>query len=249
MTPEFIAILSAGAFMGAFINGLAGFGTALFTLGFWLQIMPPIQAVSLSLALAIISGIPGLKLVWNSIQPKLLLRFLIPAFIGIPLGTYLLLIVSAETMTLLVAIFLFGYGAYFSFRSSLPSMTQDHPTADRAIGLVGGVLGGMAGLSGALPTMWLSLRDWEKSKIRGILQPFNSVILCLAALGAAYHGGYGRETFVAMATAAPAAIVGTLAGITLYKRIQDQTFRRILIVLMLVSGVILLARLFLFPTA
>ena len=35
------------------------------------------------------------------------------------------------------AIFLFGYGAYFSFRSALPSMTRDFPTADRLIGLVG----------------------------------------------------------------------------------------------------------------
>ena len=240
---EFIAMLSAGAF----INGLAGFGTALFTLGFWLQIMPPIQAVSLSLALAIISGMPGLKVIWSSIEPKLLLRFLLPAFIGIPLGTYLLLIVSAETMTLLVALFLFGYGAYFSFRTALPSVTQDYPTTDRVIGLVGGVLGGMAGLSGALPTMWLSLRDWEKSKIREILQPFNSIILLFAAVGAAYHGGYNWETFVAMGLAAPASIVGTIAGIVLYKQISDHTFRRILIVIMLLSGVILLRRIIAFP--
>ena len=44
--------------------------------------MPPIQAVSLPLAVAIISDILRLKLVWNSIEPKLPLRFLLPAFIG-----------------------------------------------------------------------------------------------------------------------------------------------------------------------
>ncbi|MEP1206128.1 MAG: sulfite exporter TauE/SafE family protein [Rhizobiaceae bacterium] len=246
MTIEFIAILSAGAFLGAFINGLAGFGTALFTLGFWLQIMPPIQAVSLSLALAIISGFPGLKVIWNSIDFKLLLRFLLPAFVGIPVGTYLLLIVSAETMTLLVAIFLFVYGAYFSLRAALPSMQNDHPTADRFIGFLGGILGGMAGLSGALPTMWLSMRDWAKSKIRGILQPFNSIILFLAAIGAAYHGGYNWETLEVMAMAAPASIVGTFAGIKLFKYVNDQIFRRMLIVIMLLSGCSLLLKIFVF---
>ena len=75
--------------------------------------MPPIQAVSLPFALAIISDIPRLKLVWNSIEPKLLLRFLLPALIG---THYLLLVVRAETMTLLVALFLFGHGTYFSLR-------------------------------------------------------------------------------------------------------------------------------------
>ena len=41
---------------GGFINGLAGFGTALFALGFLLQILPPVQAVGLVLVLSVISG-------------------------------------------------------------------------------------------------------------------------------------------------------------------------------------------------
>lgn len=248
MTVEFIALLSAGAFLGAFINGLAGFGTALFTLGFWLQIMSPLQAVSLSLALAIISGMPGLKVIWDSIEPKLLLRFLLPAFVGIPAGTYLLTIVSAETMTLLIAIFLFVYGAYFSLQAALPSLKNDYPQADRGVGFLGGILGGMAGLSGALPTMWLSMRDWPKSKIRGVLQPFNSIILFFAALGAAYHGGYNFETLTIMAAATPASVIGTFAGIKLYKHVNDQVFRRMLIVIMFLSGCSLLLKIFVFPS-
>ena len=59
----FLALLGAGAIAGGFINGLAGFGTALFSLGFWLQIMPPQQAVALVLAMSVLSGIQGLILV------------------------------------------------------------------------------------------------------------------------------------------------------------------------------------------
>ena len=44
--------------------------------------MLPIQAASLPFALAIISDLLRLNLVWNSIEPKLLLRFLLPAVIG-----------------------------------------------------------------------------------------------------------------------------------------------------------------------
>ena len=206
------------------------------------------QAVSLSLALAIISGMPGLKVIWHNIEPKLLLRFLLPAFVGIPAGTYLLLVVSAETMTLLIAVFLFAYGAYFSLQASLPSLKRDHPMADRSIGFLGGILGGMAGLSGALPTMWLSMRDWPKSKIRGILQPFNSIILFFAAVGAAYHGGYNWETMKIMAAATPASVIGTFAGIQLYKYVNDQVFRRMLIAIMFLSGCSLLLKIFVFTS-
>ena len=47
MSIEFYLYLIAGALAGGFINGLAGFGTALFALSFWLQILEPGQASSI----------------------------------------------------------------------------------------------------------------------------------------------------------------------------------------------------------
>ena len=40
--PDYLFIL-AGAAAGGFINGLAGFGTALFALGFFLSVLPPMH--------------------------------------------------------------------------------------------------------------------------------------------------------------------------------------------------------------
>ena len=45
MSVELIVWLVVGTAAGDFINGLAGFGTALMSLGVWLQVMPPWQAV------------------------------------------------------------------------------------------------------------------------------------------------------------------------------------------------------------
>ena len=39
-----IICLIAGGFAGGFVNGLAGFGTALFALGWFLQVLPPREA-------------------------------------------------------------------------------------------------------------------------------------------------------------------------------------------------------------
>ena len=52
MSMDFLAVLLAGAFAGGAINGLAGFGTALFALGFWLQILPAAQAVAIVVVMA-----------------------------------------------------------------------------------------------------------------------------------------------------------------------------------------------------
>ncbi|MEX0286641.1 MAG: sulfite exporter TauE/SafE family protein, partial [Paracoccaceae bacterium] len=83
-----LPLILAGAVCGGFVNGLAGFGTALFALGFFLQVLPPTQAVGLTLVLAITTGLPGLWVVRKNLmdQPRRTLRFLVPALFGIPLG-------------------------------------------------------------------------------------------------------------------------------------------------------------------
>src|SRR6202171_4769600 len=57
--------------------------------------------------------------------------------------------------------------------------------ADAGIGFAGGILGGLAGLSGPLPILWASVRGWGKDERRGIFQIFNwtvlSAALCLQA--------------------------------------------------------------------
>ena len=53
---------------GRFVNGLAGFGTALFSLGWLLQVMPPQQAVAIALVCSLVTGVPGVWQVRHSID-------------------------------------------------------------------------------------------------------------------------------------------------------------------------------------
>ena len=86
MGPEFLAVLLGGAFAGGVINGLAGFGTALFALGFWLQVMPAAQAVAMVVVMSVVSGLQGLWIVRGEIRrnPGRLARFLLPARVSSP---------------------------------------------------------------------------------------------------------------------------------------------------------------------
>ncbi|MDA8871029.1 sulfite exporter TauE/SafE family protein, partial [Rhizobiaceae bacterium] len=108
----FFAILLAGGIAGGFINGLAGFGTALFALGFWLQIMEPLQAVAIVMVMSVASGLQGLWVVRASIRerPRRLAIFLLPALVGVPLGVQLLAVIDATTLKLVIAAFLILYG-------------------------------------------------------------------------------------------------------------------------------------------
>ena len=244
MTVEFVILLLTGAAAGGFINGLAGFGTALFTLGFWLQILPTVEAVALILVMSVATGLQGLWLVRQEIlnKPGRVARFLIPAVFGVPLGVHILSFIDADILKLIVAGFMISYGGFFAFRSALPTLTATPKILDGLIGFLGGVLGGIAGLSGALPTFWCSLRPWPKQETRAVLQPFNVVILFLAVLFLAARGVYTTQVLTWFLMALPVGLASAYFGLQIFKRLETDSFRRLLIILLLVSGCVLLAR-------
>ena len=244
MTGEFVTLLLIGAAAGGFINGLAGFGTALFTIGFWLQILPAVEAVALILTMSVATGLQGIWVVRQEIltRPDRIARFLFPALFGVPLGIHILSFLDTDILRLIVAGFMISYGGFFAFRSALPTLTAPPKILDSLVGFFGGILGGIAGLSGALPTFWCSLRPWPKRETRAVLQTFNVVILSLAILFLAARGIYTEQLLIWFLLALPVGLAASYAGLFIFKRLETNSFRRLLIILMLASGCLLLAR-------
>jgi uncharacterized membrane protein YfcA len=241
---SFYIWLAAGSAAGGFINGLAGFGTALFALGFWLQIMPPTEAVSLIVIMSVVSGLQGVALVRKSIRenPIRLSRFVVPGVIGIPIGVKLLSIASPLTIKLTVATFLIAYGGFILLRRDLPRLPHPKPVIDCLVGFVGGILGGAASLSGVLPTIWCTLQPWTKSEQRAVMQPFNVLILGIAASAYAISGYYSSRNVPLILIALPITLISAQLGIWAFKRLSDDQFRRLLVSLMFLSGLIIVAK-------
>jgi hypothetical protein len=86
------------------------------------------------------------------------------------------------------------------------------------------------------------MRPWPKEETRAVLQPFNVLVLALAAATYAWTGAYTRETLVFVAIALPAAVLAAQGGIAVFKRLDDGLFRRLLIALMFLSGALLALR-------
>ncbi|MEC8366333.1 MAG: sulfite exporter TauE/SafE family protein [Pseudomonadota bacterium] len=236
-----LVFLLAAGLSGGFVNGLAGFGTALFSLGWLLQVMPPQQAVAIALVCSLVTGVPGVWQVRHSIDRRRLALFILPAFAGIPIGTVLLGLVDTRLLSLLVGGMLLLYGGYFAFRRTLPAIEGNWTLVEAGIGFVGGVLGAMAGLSGALPSMWLALRPWPKAVQRGIMQPFSMVILLVATVLLALKGVFTPQVLYNLSLVLPASMFGAVIGLMLFRRMADALYPRVLIGLMLISGGTLLA--------
>ncbi|MGA9254435.1 MAG: sulfite exporter TauE/SafE family protein [Roseobacter sp.] len=239
MTGHSILFLVLGAVAGGFINGLAGTGTALFALGFYLVVLDPVRAVAIVAFMSVLAGLQGLWIVRAEIfgQPRRLLRFLLPGLLGVPFGLLLLDVIDAGMLRIAVATLLIVYGGYFGFRAVLPSFSRRTPWIDSGIGFTGGVLGGAASVSGAIPAMWLSIRPWTKSETRAVLQPYNVAILSLTVCLLFLKGAYDRTALNALLVTIPSGLIAAQIGIMVFRRLSDTGFRRLLIVLTLMMGI------------
>lgn len=101
------------------------------------------------------------------------------------------------------------------------------------------MLGGLAGLSGPLPTVWATLRGWSKDERRGVFQVFNLAVLTATVASHAVSGlltaEVGRLAFAAL----PGTFVGAWLGARTYRRLSDQRFHEVVLGLLGISGLTL----------
>ncbi|MFZ4808946.1 MAG: sulfite exporter TauE/SafE family protein [Hyphomicrobiaceae bacterium] len=241
MTSE-IALLLAGALVGAFVNGLTGFGTGLTALVFWLHAVPVSVAAPLVAACSVVAQLQTLPAIWHALDARRLLPFVAGGLAGIPLGTWLLTRMPVATIKLGLGVLLVVYCSVMLFGRFQPRVTRGARVGDGLVGFAGGVLGGLAGLSGVLPTIWASLRGWSKDERRAVFQGFNLAILAVALAVHAMAGLATWEFARALAITLPATVVGALAGQRVYRHVADDTFQRVVLLVLLAAGLMLVAQ-------
>ena len=239
MSGVAVAVLMAGALAGGFVSGLAGFGTALMALGIWLYVLPPPIAVSLVLICSIVAQTSTMPSIWRSIDFQLVWPFLVGGVAGVPLGTMLVAYADPRLFKLSIGILLLIFPAALYFQRTPVALSIGGKAADTAIGFAGGVLGGLAGLSGPVPILWASVRGWGKDERRGLFQMFNWTILTAAFVVQASSGLVTRETMWLALLVLPGTIGGAWLGTRTYHALSDGNFRDVVLGLLFLSGVTL----------
>jgi uncharacterized membrane protein YfcA len=235
-----LALFVAGAFAAAFVTGLAGFAFAIVAAAVWLHFLPPAQATPLIVAFGlIVQGVSVWKL-RRAIQWKRLMPFLIGGVIGVPLGAELLRWAAPGDLRIAVGAILVLFSLWNLFRPSLASMARAGAVADGAVGLINGVIGGATGFAGVVAIIWCSLRGWPPAEQRAVFQPSGVAVFLTAALWFGGAGMIGGDTLFLFLIGLPGLAIGTWAGLKLFGKLNDQAFRRIVLVLLLISGASLL---------
>jgi uncharacterized membrane protein YfcA len=235
-----IALVAVGALIAGFINGLTGTAYALAAMSFWLYAMPPTFAAPLVCLCAVGGHLQALPQIWHGVRWPRLWPFLAAGVVGVPIGTMLLQHMRPDPLKVGVGLLLVVYVSWNLLVRHLPVVTWGGRIADGAAGFAGGVLGGMASLSGPIPVTWVQLRNWARDEQRGVNQPYNMAILFLALVSAAIGGLLDSRWLLWAAIALPISMLGTRLGLMLYGRVDDAQFRKIVLAMLGISGLTLI---------
>lgn len=131
------------------------------------------------------------------------------------------------------------FALYNLWRPKLPEIKQAGRLADATVGLLNGALGAATGLGGILPAIWCGLQGWSRDEQRAVFQPTAVATFMMTIL---WFGGTGIITADAMrlfAVGLPALMLGTALGWAFYGRLNEASFRNIVLILVLISGILL----------
>lgn len=230
-----LGLFFAAAFAGGFASGIAGFAMGFVVSGVWLHILTPIQTTALIVGFSLLTQGYGVWKLRQALSRRALLPFIVGGAIGIPLGTVLLTYTNPAHLRMGVGVLLIAFGCYGLAQPSLKPVPANG-TADAGAGLINGVVAGMTGLPGFIITIWCQMRGWPKDVQRSVFQPvmLSASAMNLVSLGLA--GAYSPETLELYVLGLPAMAAGLWFGFYCYGKLDEAAFRKVLLVLLIVSG-------------
>lgn len=234
-------IIIAGAATAGFVQGLSGFGFSLVAMSFWAWTIDP----KLAAVMAVFGGLTGQIMAtltvnrvtdWRRLAP-----FLVGGLMGLPLGLLLLPRLDVQMFKLFLGLLLAVWCPAMLFASKLPHFTRGGRLADGSAGMAGGIMGALGGFSGVIPTLWCTLRGYEKNVQRSVIQNFNLTMLAVTMCSYIAAGLVTRDALPMLAIVVPAMALPSWLGTRLYSHISDAWFRRLVLGLLTCSGVAMLA--------
>ncbi len=227
-------------FAAGFTHGLSGFGSVLLSIPL-LAIFLDIKTV---IPLAALAGVTMTVMVLIQLRQQLDWKRIYPlvagAIPGVMLGVFFLKRLEKEVIHWILGVILIGYSLY-----GLVAPTSRREINKRwayPFGFLSGCLGGAFSAVGPPVIIYTSLRAWSKDQVKVTFQGFFLVSGLLIVIT---HGASGLTTSTVLLLygfAFPGLLLGTYLGSMLYGIMREEDYRRLILILLALLGVLMIAQ-------
>ena len=245
LDPIAAAVVCAVVFFAFFVRGVSGFGSATIAIPLLAHVISLKLAVPLLLLLDFISTSVTMRIDRGLVDKSEIKRLIPYAIIGVIIGATLLIRLSPAYLLTGLGLLVLCFGI-----RTLVNPSGENPVSPywaAPAGLTGGIFGGMFGSGAATPyVIYLTHRLHDKRRVRATFSGFAFFdygfrILAFTATGVLLQISLG----MLLAIGIPAMAVGQYLGNVMHHRISNAQALRVIAVLLLFSGLSLLAKVWL----
>lgn len=221
-------------FLGAFVQAITGFGSALVAMPLLTSLLGIQTAAPL---FAVVGFALDLTLLWRfraALNLQAIRRLVLSSLVGIPLGVIFLRQQDPRLVTALLGVILVGYALYALITPRLLELRR--PAWGYLFGLLGGILGGAYNTSGPPVVVFATCRRWPPAEFRGNLQAYFIVNSAIVMVTHAVSGNLTPVVWRGLAWAIPGLAAGLLVGLAANPLVHPQRFRQLVLLLLLALG-------------
>jgi len=227
----------AGAAIAGFAQGLSGFAFSMLAMSVWAWTIEPHLAASCAVFGGFIGQIMGVTTIRGAFDKALLLPLFGGALVGIPLGVAILPHLDTDLFKTVLGFILAICCPIVLFSGRLPRITAVGRTTNGLVGAVAGVMTGIGGFTGIFPTLWYTLRGFDKQRLRAMIQWFNLTTLTITMTLYVITGITTAAMLPTFAIVLPAMLIPWWLGSRLYLGISEATYRNVVLGFLTFVGV------------
>ncbi len=236
MPPEFLVFLII--FLATFVQTTTGFGLALVSMPLLTAVIGLTTAAPIVAIFGLLAEVILLLRYREAVYIRPVAKLVVAAFVGIPLGVWLLGVVDPEIGTRILGVVVAGYAVYALLNFRLPTLVRSlwaYP-----FGFMAGLIGGVYNIAGPPVIIYGSCRQWPLETFKGNLQGFFAPVSLMILLGHFVNGNVTSDVWQLLLVVIAGMVLGLLVGFGLDGRIPAPIFRKIVLLLLLVIGIRLL---------
>ncbi|GAA5221970.1 sulfite exporter TauE/SafE family protein [Membranihabitans marinus] len=234
-----LLITALGICLGFFVQSMIGFAGALVALPVLLTVMSMPDAIATISLFYLFSSVEMVIKNWKNIQFKIILKLTLVSIVGIGLGIYVLSFSKPLFLKKILGVFILMYVIYSLLKYSkdirLPKLTIP-------LGFLGGFFSGLFSTGGPLYVMSVRNTVTDSKSIRatmiGILALVSLVRVPMLSINGILTKSHLQHSIIILPFFFAAQFLGTKA----YGKLNENSFKNILLLLLAISGIFLIIR-------
>ncbi len=236
---DHLLLATVVVFGASLVKGTTGFAFALVSAPFLILILDPKLVVAINIPIYLAIDALILSQIWRRLDLKRILPMIVAGAAGVPLGNLLILTISSDTLRVIVLfvvvvsslILLTGYSVRIA----------SERLAGAFAGFLSGILYSSTSIAGPPIVLFMVNQRWERDTFRASFVAVSACLATLTLVSFSISGVIGPRSLGLNLLLLPVVLLGFYLSTKVVTRLNPVLFRKVVIYLVLLSGIMGLA--------